>query len=36
MEKICDVMLMTYFRWRNLMMSPKWRHNWYYWSFIMS
>jgi len=33
-EHFCDVILITYFRWRNLMTSPKWRHNWYFWSFI--
>jgi len=29
-------LLMTYFRQRNLMTSPKWRHNWCSWSFITS
>jgi len=27
--KNCDVILMTYFCWRNLMTSPKRRYNWY-------
>jgi len=34
MANFCDVILITYFRWRTLIKSPKWRHNWYLWSFI--
>jgi len=36
MKKVCDVILMTYFRWHNLITLQKWRHNWYSCSFITS
>jgi len=30
MENFCDVIFMMCFRWRNLMTSLNWRHNWYF------
>jgi len=36
MEKFCDVSLVTFFGDVIMMTSLKWRHNWFFWSSILS